>query len=59
MRAGLRAMRHRFANCRPGYTFEFADDSWSVACVAGAVIPASEASDALHLEAGVVRSVLP
>lgn len=57
-RAAIRAMRLRFANCRPGYTFEFDDGSWHVECVAGLRIDESHASVHLHREAAVLGSLL-
>jgi hypothetical protein len=54
----VRAMRLRFANCRPGYTFEFEDETWRVCCVAAMIIDEPDASVHLHQEAAVLRSVI-
>jgi hypothetical protein len=51
-------MRLRFANCRPGYTFEFDGDSWWVECVAGMRIDQSQASIHLHREAATLGSLI-
>lgn len=57
--AALRAIRARFAACRPGYSFEFRDAGWQVRCVNGSVIADADASAAVHAEAAACLSVLP
>lgn len=57
--AAVRAMRARFAACRPGYSFEFGDARWQVRCVDGSVIADIEASPVVHAEAAVCSSLLP
>lgn len=56
--AAIRAMRARFANCRPGYSFEFGEHSWRVECVAGMRLEQAQASVHLHREAALLQSVL-
>lgn len=53
--AALAAMKHRFRACRPGYTFEYDDDAWWIACVDGQAIPSAAASDVLWAEARACR----
>lgn len=57
-RAAIRAMRVRFANCRPGYSFEFEDDSWHIECVGGMRVAAEDASVHVHREAIALLAVL-
>lgn len=57
-REALRAMRVRFANCRPGYTFDFSDQGWSICCIGGAAIASAEASPALRSEADLLAAIL-
>lgn len=49
------AIRERWAACRPGYTFEFDGDRWTVTCVDGSYIAADEASYAVRYEATACR----
>jgi hypothetical protein len=58
MGLAVRAVRARFAACRPGYSFEFGDGRWQVRCVDGSVIGRADASPALHAEAATCLSAL-
>jgi putative component of membrane protein insertase Oxa1/YidC/SpoIIIJ protein YidD len=54
-RAGVRAMRSRFAACRPGYTFEYDDESWWLIGVEGTAVASANLSPALVTEARACR----
>jgi putative component of membrane protein insertase Oxa1/YidC/SpoIIIJ protein YidD len=55
----VRAIRARFAACRPGYSFEFGGAGWQVRCVDGSVIADADASTAIHAEAAACLRALP
>lgn len=55
----VRAIRARFAACRPGYSFEFGCAGWQVRCVDGSVIAAGDASPVVHAEAAACLCALP
>jgi putative component of membrane protein insertase Oxa1/YidC/SpoIIIJ protein YidD len=55
----MRAMRARFAACRPGYSFEYEGCGWRAMCVDGSVIAAADASNVVRHEAAVCQRVLP
>lgn len=55
----VRAMRARFAACRPGYSFEFRGARWQVRCVDGSVIADTDASSPVHAEAAACLRALP
>lgn len=57
--AAVRAIRARFAACRPGYSFEFGDEGWQVHCVDGSVIAEADASTAVRAEATACMIALP
>lgn len=59
LRAAVRAMRARWAACRPGYSFEYSDKSWRLRCADGSVIPPADASPVVHQEAAMCRLLLP
>lgn len=58
LRAGLRAANRRLRSCRPGYTFEFEGDQWTICCVDGSVHEPSELAPALHDEARMLAACL-
>jgi len=56
--AAVRAMRLRFANCRPGYAFDFDESDWAITCIAGLRVDSADASVHVHREAELLRSLL-